>query len=129
MKLAILNIAGAFGLAVLAFEDLLLVPFRADMTGLTYVIAAGFAGGVCAAFLGRWGAVKWLSGRLPYLGLIGTVLGFSIALLGVDVEDFQDIDKMAENVGVLLSGMGVALYTTLLGAIAAFWLDLCWTLR
>ncbi|MFQ5913134.1 MAG: hypothetical protein ACE5JS_08125, partial [Nitrospinota bacterium] len=55
-------------------------------------------------------------------GLIGTVIGFIMALSGVSAEAAADIGKVGPMVGTLISGMGVALYTTLVGGIFNLWL-------
>ncbi len=66
--------------------------------------------------------VRHVANSLVLLGLIGTVIGFIIALSGVDPETVADVDKIAPMVGELIRGMSVALYTTLVGAIFSLWL-------
>ena len=66
--------------------------------------------------------VRHVANSLVLLGLIGTVIGFIIALSGVDPETVADVDKIAPMVGELIRGMSVALYTTLVGAILSLWL-------
>ena len=56
------------------------------------------------------------------LGLIGTVLGFIIALSGVDPETASDVNAIAPMVSKLIQGMSTALYTTLVGSIFNVWL-------
>jgi biopolymer transport protein ExbB/TolQ len=56
------------------------------------------------------------------LGLIGTVIGFIIALSGVDVELAANVDSVGPMISTLIGGMSVALYTTLVGAIFNIWL-------
>ena len=56
------------------------------------------------------------------LGLIGTVLGFIIALSGVDPEKTSDVNAIAPMVSTLIQGMSTALYTTLIGSILNVWL-------
>jgi biopolymer transport protein ExbB/TolQ len=58
------------------------------------------------------------------LGLIGTVLGFIIALSGVNPETAADVSSIGPMVSTLIDGMSVALYTTLLGAVLNVWLML-----
>lgn len=52
------------------------------------------------------------------LGLIGTVIGFMMALSGIDPSIVSDVNAIGPMVANLIDGMGVALTTTLLGTIA-----------
>jgi hypothetical protein len=60
---------------------------------------------------------EWLVG----LGLLGTVIGFSIALSGIDQSSVMQATGAQNAVAALMSGMRVALNTTLLGAALAIW--------
>ena len=66
--------------------------------------------------------VRHIAGSLVLLGLIGTVIGFIIALSGVDPENASDIDSVGPMVSTLISGMSTALYTTLVGSVLNVWL-------
>jgi hypothetical protein len=66
--------------------------------------------------------VRHVANALVFLGLIGTVIGFIIALSGVDPAATAEVDKVAPMVSTLIKGMSVALYTTLLGAVLNVWL-------
>ena len=66
--------------------------------------------------------IRHLANGLVFLGLIGTVIGFIIALSGVDPESATEIDSVAKMVATLINGMSVALYTTLVGAVLYVWL-------
>ena len=66
--------------------------------------------------------VRYIANSLVFLGLIGTVIGFIIALSGVDPETSGNVDAVSEMVAYLVQGMSVALYTTLVGAILNVWL-------
>jgi len=66
--------------------------------------------------------VRHIAGSLVLLGLIGTVIGFIIALSGVDPDSASDIDAIAPMVSTLIAGMSTALYTTLVGSILNLWL-------
>ena len=57
-----------------------------------------------------------------FLGLLGTVIGFIMALSGVDAQAAGDVDSIAPMVTTLIGGMSVALYTTLVGAVLNIWL-------
>ncbi len=58
---------------------------------------------------------------LVTLGLIGNVVGFVIALSGVDMSAVGSPDGAQKIATSLLAGMGVAFYSTLAGAVAALW--------
>lgn len=70
----------------------------------------------------RISVVRHLANVLVLLGLIGTVLGFIIALSGVDPEHASDVNAIAPMVSTLIQGMSTALYTTLVGSILNVWL-------
>lgn len=103
----------------------------ADQTYMTHGIAAL---GVVSVALSLWWyavpgdpvrAVHWLgylSVVLVELGLIGTVVGFVIAMQGVSATGAADVTGIGPMVTALLSGMGTALFTTLVGSVAALWI-------
>ncbi len=68
--------------------------------------------------------VRLVANLLVFLGLIGTVIGFIIALSGVDPDAVSQADSVAAMVTTLIQGMSVALYTTLLGAVLNVWLNI-----
>jgi hypothetical protein len=70
----------------------------------------------------RIAIVRHIANSLVIFGLIGTVLGFIIALSGVDAERASEISAIGPMVSTLISGMSTALYTTLIGAILNIWL-------
>lgn len=70
----------------------------------------------------RIAPVRHIANSLVLLGLIGTVIGFIIALSGVDPELAGDISAVGPMVSTLIEGMAVALYTTLAGAVLSIWL-------
>ncbi len=73
---------------------------------------------------GRISIVRYLANSLVVLGLIGTVIGFIIALSGVDPEIATNPSAVSPMVANLIEGMSVALYTTLVGAVLSVWLGL-----
>jgi MotA/TolQ/ExbB proton channel family len=68
--------------------------------------------------------VRHVANSLVILGLIGTVIGFIIALSGVDPETAGDVSSIGPMVSTLIDGMSVALHTTLVGAVLNVWLML-----
>ena len=72
----------------------------------------------------RIAGVRQYANNLVLLGLIGTVVGFIMALSGVNPDTVGDVSSIAPMVSSLIQGMGVALYTTLVGSVLNIWLML-----
>jgi len=70
----------------------------------------------------RIASVRYVANVLVLLGLIGTVLGFIIALSGVSPDAARDVEGIAPMVSTLIRGMSTALYTTLVGSVLNIWL-------
>ena len=68
--------------------------------------------------------IRYIASSLTILGLIGTVLGFIIAISGVDPDVASNPSAISPMVTQLIEGMSVALYTTLVGSILSVWLGL-----
>jgi len=69
--------------------------------------------------------IRHIANTLVVIGLIGTVIGFIIALSGVDPDIATNPNAVSGMVARLIEGMSVALYTTLVGAILSVWLLAC----
>ncbi len=83
---------------------------------------ASISGSMRLRLTHRISVIRHLGNTLVLLGLIGTVLGFIIALSGVDPETASDVNSIAPMVSKLIQGMSTALYTTLIGSIFNVWL-------
>lgn len=68
------------------------------------------------------GIVHHVANTLVFLGLVGTVIGFIVALSGVDPRSAANVDNVVPMVATLIHGMSIALYTTLIGAVLHVWL-------
>ncbi len=66
--------------------------------------------------------VQHVANTLVFLGLVGTVIGFIVALSGVDPRSAANVDNVVPMVATLIHGMSIALYTTLIGAVLHVWL-------
>ncbi len=66
--------------------------------------------------------VRHIANSLVLLGLIGTVIGFIIALSGIDPQKAADFASISPMVSTLIRGMSTALYTTLVGGVLNLWL-------
>jgi len=75
-----------------------------------------------AKLTNRIAVVRNVSNSLVLLGLIGTVIGFIVALSSVDPAATAEADTIAPVIGRLINGMSVALYTTLVGSLLHVWL-------
>jgi hypothetical protein len=82
------------------------------------------AGGLRLTLSDRIVGVRHVANSLIFLGLIGTVIGFIIALSGVDAEAASDVKNVQAMVTALIRGMSVAMYTTLVGAVLYIWLTI-----
>ena len=71
------------------------------------------------AFAGRDVDVHFWSWLTTGLGMLGTVLGFSLALAGIDVEALQDPAALSAEIGEFLKQVAFAIDTTLVGLSAA----------
>ncbi|WP_029011135.1 MotA/TolQ/ExbB proton channel family protein [Azospirillum halopraeferens] len=72
---------------------------------------------------GRIVFIRHIANSLVMLGLIGTVVGFVMALDGVDASSASNTEAIGSMVGTMIHGLGVALYTTLVGSILNIWLS------
>jgi hypothetical protein len=71
---------------------------------------------------GQIAPIRHLVNSLVLLGLIGTVIGFVVALSGVRPEAAADVDAITPRVATLVEGMSIALHTTLVGSLLHLWL-------
>lgn len=73
-----------------------------------------------------WAKVEWLrdvSNWLLGLGLLGTIIGFTYALSGVNSDSLATAEGVSNAIGPLMEGMRVALNTTIAGSIFGMWND------
>lgn len=123
-RLAAVNLAGLALLGGAAARGWITEVWHGDSSRLSVAIAALFLVGL--GFSLKSGValrtLRWIASALVMLGLIGTVVGFIEALLGVNATTAGDPAAIAPMVAALVSGMGTALYTTLIGATLNLWL-------
>ena len=96
--------------------------YLAPMAGGDAESRANLVGALRMKIAHRTAVVRHIANSLVLLGLIGTVVGFIIALGGVDPEHASDVKAIAPMVSTLIQGMSTALYTTLIGAVLNVWL-------
>ena len=69
--------------------------------------------------------IQWIqiiATSLVSLGLIGTVFGTIVFMLGIDLQAIGDVERIGETFAIIFNGLGIALYTTLTGAVFNLWL-------
>lgn len=98
--------------------------FLACAVGADAQTRASLVGSLRLKLSSRIAGIRQYANNLVLLGLIGTVVGFIMALSGVDPDTVGDAAAIAPMVSSLIQGMGVALYTTLVGAVLNIWLML-----
>jgi MotA/TolQ/ExbB proton channel family len=98
--------------------------YLAAVRGLDPQARANVAGALRLKLAHRGGLVRLFANSLVLLGLIGTVVGFVLALAGVSAEGARDVEAVGPMVAGLVAGMSVALHTTLVGSVLSLWLTL-----
>jgi NADH:ubiquinone oxidoreductase subunit 2 (subunit N) len=121
-RFAVINLVGVALLAAAWAEGLLLKPYRADESGMCYLITALFLAGLVAVSRKDWQTVRWLGNALVYLGMVGTVLGLIITVSDLSVDKAQNFESFKTIVTAIYVGAGTALYTNLLACIGYLWL-------
>jgi len=145
-RFAAINVAAVALLALATAQGWVVMIVEADRSRLTLVIAGVLALGL---FLCGWrlatlrhlptdwnrqqtrlddrtATIRLLIELCPLLGLAGTVVGFIIAFASLDLAALTDASSAAATIGDVLAGVGIALYTTLTGLVAAVWLSLAY---
>lgn len=70
----------------------------------------------------RISPIRHIANSLVLLGLVGTVIGFIVALSGVQPDVAADAGAIGPMVATLIGGMSIALHTTLVGSLLHLWL-------
>jgi hypothetical protein len=121
-RFAIINLVGVALLAAAWAEGLLLKPYRADESGMCYLITALFLAGLVAVAFKDWQTVRWTGNSLVYLGMVGTVLGLIMTVSDLSVDKTQSFESFKAIITAIYVGAGIALYTNLLACIGYLWL-------
>jgi NADH:ubiquinone oxidoreductase subunit 2 (subunit N) len=121
-RFAVINLIGVALLAAAWAEGLLLKPYRADESGMCYLITALFLAALVAVARQDWQTVRWAGNALVYLGMVGTVLGLIMTVSDLSVDKAQSFESFKAIVTAIYVGAGIALYTNLLACIGYLWL-------
>jgi NADH:ubiquinone oxidoreductase subunit 2 (subunit N) len=121
-RFAVINLVGMALLAAAWAEGLLLKPYRADESGMCYLITALFVIGLISVARKDWQTVRWIGNTLVYLGMVGTVLGLIMTVSDLSVDKAQGFESFKAIITAIYVGAGIALYTNLLACIGYLWL-------
>ena len=121
-RFVVINLVGAALLAAAWAQGLLLRPYRADESGMCYLITALFLAALIAVTRKDWQTVRWAGNALVYLGMVGTVLGLIMTVSDLSVDKAQSFESFKAIVSAIYIGAGTALYTNLLACIGYLWL-------
>ncbi len=127
-RLAIVNMAGLSALVVAIRHGFLDAMMRNDPTYLSvFIMIVCF----CTLTYAMWlasrenpGGIEWIytwSTVMALMGLMGTVIGFILALQEVDQTAMTSAQSAGRMVATMIGGLGVALWTTLIGLAGAMW--------
>ncbi|MFO1056751.1 MAG: MotA/TolQ/ExbB proton channel family protein [Dongiaceae bacterium] len=119
-----LNVMGAGLVAAACLGGYGREPFAGANAPLCWMIVAATSAGLACIYLGRWPDALWIARNITKLALVGTVIGFILALSGVAQFRAGDQSSVAPMMSAVFTGMGVSLYATLLGLIGNLWLRL-----
>jgi hypothetical protein len=121
-RFAVINLVGVALLAAAWAEGLLLKPYRADESGMSYLITLLFVVGLIAVSRKDWQTVRWTGNTLVYLGMVGTVVGLIMTVSDLSVDKAQSFESFKAIIAAIYVGAGIALYTNLLACIGYLWL-------
>lgn len=93
-----------------------------EMAGREAQARSALTGALRLKLLHRVAPVRHMASTLVLLGLIGTIVGFVLALSGVNQTAVTDAAAIGPMVATLLHGMAMALYKTLVGSVLNVWL-------
>lgn len=119
-QFCLFNLTGLFGIYLLYHEGWLNI-YNQDTTYISFGIMVLFAYTLFASILGKVAFVTESARWMQFIGLIGTVVGFIVALSGVTQGAIDSAETVKTMVGTLLSGMQIALLTTLTGSVCSLW--------
>lgn len=149
-RFLLVNLVGFLGLGLAWNQGMIDLVFLQDHSRITWLIAAMFTVGwlgtvrrcwsVSRALdrikLGKywtmttgdrekvWAKIEWMrdmTGWLVTVGLIGTVIGFTVALSAIDPDSLGAVSGVSASIATLMAGMKIALNTTIAGAIFSVW--------
>jgi len=91
--------------------------YNGDSTHLVVLIYALGWLGVAAVWIGATRLARLTMELCTSFGLVGTVIGFSLALTNLDLGTLSSTEGILAALSVVKSNFGTALYTTLVGIV------------
>lgn len=123
-KLIILNTCWLAALIAATLLGYTAFVFNGDGSYVSYIVAVILCVSSLAAFTGRTEHLLSAAWLCETLGFVGTLVGITIGLAGVDVSALQSTQGVIAAGNSLFGGMATAFCSTIAGAIAMLWL---WT--
>lgn len=114
MRFWVLNVTGAALLIAGWVHGAVATLFLDTPYYAAWLVAAIFPVGLYMAMQGRWSDVRVFSAWLMRLGLFGTMVGLTIAFVGVAGQ---------EEISLRDLGGATALHTSVIGMACSLWLD------
>lgn len=121
-RLIILNTCWLAALLAATLLGYTAFVFNGDGSRVSYVIAAILAASLVLVFAGRTEHILPAAWLCETLGFVGTLIGITIGLAGVDVSALQSTDGVIAAGNALFGGMSTAFCSTITGAVAMLWL-------
>ncbi|EYR81902.1 hypothetical protein [Shinella sp. DD12] len=121
-RLIILNTCWLAALLTATILGYTAFVFNGDGSYVSYVIAVILAGSVLAVFTKRTEHILPAAWLCETLGFVGTLIGITIGLAGVDVSALQSTEGVIAAGNALFGGMSTAFCSTITGAVAMLWL-------
>ena len=121
-RLIILNTCWLAALAVATLLGYTAFVFEGDGSYVSYIVAAVLAASLIATFAGRKEHLLHAAWLCETLGFVGTLIGITIGLAGVDVTSLSSTEGVVAAGNALFGGMSTAFCSTIAGAIAMLWL-------
>ena len=129
-KFILIQLTGLVLLSLGMLANIVLPVFASDTLYMTHGIAGLMLVGLYFAARNKWEDVARTSRFLVGLGLLGTVIGFRMALSGISPGSAGDVADIQPMVSALVAGMGTAISTTIVGLIGSLWLRMtAWIIR
>src|SRR5206468_12308492 len=113
-RFVVLQSIGAAFVLALWIAGLAGKPFEGPNAPLCWLIVAIAAVGLTCVLLQRWRDVQWIATHVVRLGLLGTVVGLIVAFSAARHGASTDANEVKAMVALVVDGMYVSLYATLL---------------
>ena len=121
-KFLILQIIGIGLLTPAYIQGWLDEPFDGPNMIPCGLIAVLFGIGLLAGLFGRWHDAMTIEANMPFAALIATVYGIIQALVAAKVLEGGDPQSALPFMSGVLTGVGIAMWATLVGLVGRAWL-------